>query len=220
MDERTVTADTTLNHRSKLRWFRFSIRTLFLVTTAAAVILGVTMKRLRDRKAAINAIRDVGGTMAYTLSGPEWLRKLVRDDDCFYDPQRVSLGPIAKDNPDLDDKILASVSDALTGFQNLQALDVRRSAITDESAHLLGQLLSLTHLRLSGTRVSDATIHEIRKLPNLQHLWLTQTEVTDQCVDDLCQLATLTDLDIRDTRISETGVAALKQRLSACTIRD
>ena len=220
MDERTVTADTTVNHRSKSRWFRFGTRTLFLAITAVAVTLGVTLKRLHDRKAAINAIQAVGGTMGFAVSGPEWLRKLIRDDECFYDPQRVSLGPIAKDNPDLDDKILASVSDELTGFQNLQALDVRRSAITDGSAHILGQLLSLTHLRLSGTRVSDATIHEIRKIPNLQYLWLAQTEVTDQCVDDLCQLATLTDLDIRDTRISETGVAALKQRLSTCTIRD
>jgi len=220
VDERTVTADTTLDHRSKSRWFRFGTRTLFLAITAVAVILGVTLKRLHGRKAAINAIQDVGGTMGYAVSGPEWLRKTIRDDECFYDPQRVSLGPIAKDNPDLDDKVFASVSDVLTGFRSLLVLDVRRSAITDESAHLLGQLLSVTHLRLSGTRVSDTTIREIRKLPNLQYLWLAQTEVTDQCVDDLCQLSTLTDLDIRDTHISETGVAALKQRLQTCTIRD
>src|SRR3954468_17391351 len=92
------------------RWLRFSLRTLFLLTLIFAACLGIAMKRLRDRKNAIAAIESSGGTMGVDLAGPEWLRKLIGDEECFWDPIRVSLGPIARqsgrDAPSLDDASL------------------------------------------------------------------------------------------------------------------
>ena len=220
MNEPTASKHVMASSRLRPRWFRFGIRLLFLVISVAAVTLALTTKRLHDRKAAIASIHEAGGTMGGSTAGPAWLRKLIGDDECFYEPQRVSLGPIAKGNPHLDDDILAALFEPLKGFRGLQALDIRRSAVTDKSASLLAQLTSVTHLRLSDTRISDTAIRHIKRLPNLQSLLLANTRLTDDCVSDLGEIVTLTSLDIRGTQISANAVKQLKESLPTCKISD
>jgi hypothetical protein len=180
------------------------------------------VKQLHDRKAAITTISDAGGTMGVGITGPEWLRELIGDDECFYDPQRVTLRPEGEQNSKskVNDDTLRSVSDSLLQFKNLQVLDLRRSAITDASAGLMGQLFSLTHLRLSGTRISDKTIGTISSsLRNLQVLWVADTGVTDACINDLRQISTLTSLDVRGTQITPSAVETLREGLPNCAIK-
>src|SRR5262245_31394571 len=134
--------------RSRTRgWLRFSLRMLFLLTLAVAVVLGVMMKRVRDRKTAVDAIQAAGGTMGVRIAGPKWLRKLINDEECFYEPIRVSLGPIARQRgqeaPTLDDASLARLGGVLKSFKRLEVLDIRGSATTDESAEPLGSLDNL-----------------------------------------------------------------------------
>jgi hypothetical protein len=195
---------------------------LFLLTFACAVILGVTMKRLRDRKAALSAIRAADGTMGMQEGGPEWLRQLIQDDECFLDPLRVSLGPIARQAgrvmPSLDDARLEKLSGALKNFDHLEVLDIRRTAITDRSAQLLSELPNIKHLRLADTQISDTTVHRISYLRRLESLDLSGTGVTDECVDDLCKLSSLTYLDVGHTKITSNGVARLQQQLVRCKI--
>src|SRR4051812_28288853 len=108
------------------RWLRFSLRTLMLLTLVIAVALGVIMKRLRDRKAAYLAIESAGGTMAVRITGPEWLLALIDDEQCFYDPVHVNLGPIARQQeqaePKLDDSLLARLAPTLKQFPHLEIL--------------------------------------------------------------------------------------------------
>lgn len=206
------------SNRRSPRWFRFSVRMLLLVMAVMAVALALTMSRLHGRKAAVASIHAIGGTMGVSIGGPEWLRNLIGDDECFYEPQRISLGPIAKDNPPLDDELLASVANSLLAFGELRALDIRRSAVTDKSAPLLAKLDTLTHLRLSDTQITDDAIPYINQLPNLQSLMLANTRLTDACIDDLVRISTLTSLDIRGTQISQAAVSRLKKSLPACRI--
>jgi len=195
---------------------------LFLLTLGVAVCLGVVMKRLRDRKAAVAAINAAGGTMGLTVTGPDWLRKLIDDEKCFYNPIRVSLGPIARqigrEEPKLDDASLARLGADLKSFRRLEVLDIRRSAVSDRSAGLLGELGGLKHLRLSNTQIGKATTRELRRLGQLESLLLDGTAITDECVDDLCEIRTLKNLDIQKTQITSDGVSRLRERLAGCKI--
>ena len=218
MNEPIAAQQANASSRRRSHWLRFGISLLFLVIAVVAVTLVLTKKRLHDRKAAVASIHEAGGTMGVSIAGPDWLRKLIGDDECFYEPRRVSLGPTAKGNPHLDDAILASLSEALKSLRDLQVFDIRRSAVTDKSAPLCAQLTSVTHLRLSDTQVTDATIRHIKQLPNLQSLLLANTHLTDNCVSDLAEIATLTSLDIRGTQISADAVKQLKESLPTCNI--
>jgi hypothetical protein len=204
------------------RWLRFSLRTLFLLTLVFAVVLGVQMKRLRDRKAAVVAIQAAGGTMGVRYTGPKWLRGLINDEQCFWDPVRVSLGPIAqqrgKDEPRLDDASLARLGGVLKSFGRLEILDIRKSAITDHSAELLGALTGIRHLRLSDTQITNRTMRHVGRLGQLESLELYGTAITDECVDDLCQLEHLTNLDIRRTGITSGGLSRLQDQRPRCKI--
>ncbi len=221
MNEPIMSGDAN-GDRRKPRLFQIGLRVLFVGIAVLAVAAGgtiaVTMKRLYDRKTAITTIHDVGGTMGFAIGGPEWLRNIVQDDECFYEPQRVSLGPIAKDNPDLDDDILASVSKSLRAFRDLRVLDIRRSTVTDESSPMLTELTSVTHLRLSDTHITDQSIQHIKQMPNLQWLMLANTSLTDDCVADLSEIKTLAGLDIHGTQITHNGISQLTESLPACKI--
>lgn len=214
----THSAEPALARPEKPRWLRFGLRTLFLLTLVVAVILGVTMKRLRDRKAAVQTIEAAGGTTGYRLTGSKWFQSLIGDEQCFRDPIRVTLGPAAKPGRPLDDAILDRVGPSLRNFDHLEVLDIRGSGITDASAELLGAFGGLKHLRLSGTKITDVTIRQVSRLPHLEWLLLDDTAITDDCVDDLCQLRDLAGLEITGTQVSVDGVFRLKQRLPCCTI--
>jgi hypothetical protein len=203
------------------RWLRFSLRMLFLLTLAVAVSLGVMMKRLRDRKAAVDSIHAAGGTMGVRIAGPKWLRGLINDEHCYFEPLRVSLGPIARQRgqkaPTLDDASLARLRGVLKNFKRLEVLDLSGD-ITDQSAELLGSLKDLTHLRLSDTQIANQTIRQVSRLRHIQSLDLHGTAVNDNCIDDLCQMSSLADLDVGNTQITTDGVARLKRQLPRCKI--
>src|SRR6185312_3759623 len=80
-----------MNHavRSR-RYLTFSLRSLFVVTTALAVWLGIVVNRAREQREAVKAIEAVGGYVVYDWEwntpvpeeppGPAWLRRLTGDD--------------------------------------------------------------------------------------------------------------------------------------------
>ena len=66
--------------KPKLRWFQWSLRSLFMLTLLVAIgmsWLTVTMQNQRKQKAAAEAIEKAGGRVK---SEPTWLGKLLRDD--------------------------------------------------------------------------------------------------------------------------------------------
>ena len=77
------------------RYLTFSLRALFVLTTALAVWLGIVVNRAREQREAVKAIEALGGTVTYDWepglydsigddpagpSGPAWLRRLVGDE--------------------------------------------------------------------------------------------------------------------------------------------
>jgi hypothetical protein len=90
------------------RYLTFSLRTLFVVTTALAVWLGIVVNRAREQREAVKAIEAAGGSVYYNYNseelmprwryhvvverpGPAWLRRLI-GDDYFQDVWQVDFG--------------------------------------------------------------------------------------------------------------------------------
>lgn len=98
------------------RWLSFSLRTLFVLVTVAAIWLGVVVNRAREQREAVKAIEAMGGSIRYdwqpdfvraegagatsdqlvmpltdskpSPAGPAWLRRLI-GDDYFQQVERV-----------------------------------------------------------------------------------------------------------------------------------
>ena len=148
----------------KRRWLRFSLRTLLVIMTVLAISLGLYFKSLRDRKAAIGAMEKLGGAISLKYNGPEWLRKMVNDDKCFWNPVAVRFQP----HHPITDQELQSAVPYLKNFGDLNYLAFRESQVTNEGLkHLLPLAERLLVLDLSDTAVSDDGIVHLKQLPKL-----------------------------------------------------
>ena len=67
------------------RWFRFSLRTLFVLLTVFGVWLGVQVKWIRDRHAALAWIATSGYSwvVPYGFSAEDFVAKPAPDDPCY-----------------------------------------------------------------------------------------------------------------------------------------
>src|SRR5690242_18834364 len=72
------------------RWFRFTLRTLFVVMAVLCIALGIVLHRARARREALRVIDELGGGYSIIIDGPAWLRSIVKDDKYFYDIGRIS----------------------------------------------------------------------------------------------------------------------------------
>jgi hypothetical protein len=159
--------------------------------TVIAVTLGLYVKSLRDRRAAIVAIEQLGGAMGIKYSGPAWLRALVGDEKYFWDPAGVHFNT---DHRIADDE-LPQVVNYLKGFNRLW------------------------ELTLAGSQVTDAGLAQLRPLSNkLRQLNLSDTAVSDAGLVQLECLTSLKDLDLRNTPVTDAGVAELQKVLPNCRI--
>jgi hypothetical protein len=90
------------------RYLTFSLRSLFVLTTASAIWLGVIVNRAREQREAVKAIEALGGSVGYdwqdvplapddvlsldgplTPPGPAWLRRLA-GNEFFQDAMEVN----------------------------------------------------------------------------------------------------------------------------------
>ena len=71
--------------KHRRRWWQLSLRTLLIVVTVFCILLGITVKRARDQRQAVEAIEALGGKTHYrhdnhiysSRLGPAWLRRLI-----------------------------------------------------------------------------------------------------------------------------------------------
>ena len=179
------------------RWFRFSLRGLFVVVTLAAIGLGLWANKLRRQKAAIEAIDALGGTYGVRIEGPEWLRNLLTDERYFYNASRVSFGP------------------GNAGY------DPSRPFTDEELANVIDQLNAftlLTGLYLDGSDITNDGLPHLSRVRNLQRLGLARTAVTDRGLAHLEGLRDLRELELSRHYISAEGVGRLRQALPNCKI--
>jgi hypothetical protein len=170
---------------------QFRLRTLFVLVAIAAVpctLLAWKMDRKRRERAAVTAIRELGGEVVYDYEaaffhglhneppGPVWLRRIFGDD------------------------FFAEVDDVVF-YGSTQLRD-------DDLAHF-GPLTSVRSLRLSGTAITDAGLNHIRWFKDLDLLYLEGTRITDAGVGELDRLPKLAYLRIDANDVTDEGLRRL-----------
>lgn len=166
---------------SNRRWFRFSLRTLLIITTGLCIFLGVTAKQIRDRRAAISAIDAFGGGYAIVIEGPEWLRNLVEDEKLFWNLVRVSFNSEWDGyNPShpFDDDALHDIIPYINRFSRFYILDLNSLPLTDNGLSHLKTLKNLRILRLTKMQITDAGLEILAEIESLENVQLWNTAVT------------------------------------------
>lgn len=130
------------------RYLSFSLRTLFVLTTAFAVWLGVVVNRAREQREAVKAIEALGGRVTYDWQprlgetpsriaglyvlpptnekrfGPVWLRRLI-GDDFFQDVEIVQFrhDPFARGSAVSEQAIVEAIPQ-LKRLRKLRAITI------------------------------------------------------------------------------------------------
>ncbi len=200
--------------KPKRRWLQFSLRTLMIVVTVFCILLGTVVKRARDQRQAVEAIREAGGLIVYDYErdqrgppGPEWLRRLA-GIDLF-----AKVVSVSADHPSIGGS--ATMTDKemvhLTLFPDLQSLDLQgQNNVTDVGVGHLRGLKQLETLWLSNTNISDDGVAYLQKLRKLNLLALEGTKIGDVGLAKLSDMTSLRDLYLHNTQITDDGLVHLK----------
>lgn len=175
---------------------RFSLRTLFVVTTISCIAMGIYVNRLQRHKNAVVAIREHGGTFGVYIEGPKWLREMM-DEESFYNACRVSLGPYNQGydpNKPFGDAELSELIPHLNEFSALRTVDLSHSNVTDQG------LVALRDLR------------------NIESLRLNDTSISDRGLKFLEEIATLRMVSAKNTKVSEAGVKSFQLAVHNCKV--
>jgi len=200
--------------RPKRRWFQYSLRTLLLAITAAAIWLGMSTHRARQQEQAVDAILQLGGSVYYDYEydssrkrqagaeplGPKWLRTWV-GEHYFVTAVAVDLG-----ERQIDDAAL----EHLEPLRHLKTLHLYANPIGDAGlAHIQG-LTALEFLILNETQLTDAGLVHLKGLTNLHTLVLMNTEVSDEGLVHLADLKSLEDLRLGGSKVAGPGLVNLQ----------
>jgi hypothetical protein len=178
-----------MSNKRKRRWFNFSLKTLLVVMTAIAIVLGFYIKSFRDKREAIAAIQELSAWISYEKGGPQWLRKFVRDEKYFWNPIAIRFNT----SRPMTNAELKSAIDPMMEFDNLTYVSLYRSKISDSG---LAELLPLAD--------------------KLESLDIRNTKVTDNSIANLTQFHRLSLLRLQDSGISSDGVDELRKALPSC----
>ena len=185
----------TVADKPKRSWLRFSLRSLFLLTVAIAVLLGWTIYKVRQEGIAVTALRKFGCSVDYDYRDPtsgappilEQLRKLLGEDE--------SRSVTRVDGSNIDGKLTSHITDAglvhLQGWPHVHDVRLAGTHITDVGLVHLEGLSQFITLVLTNTRVTGDGLVHLQGLRKLGVLYLDGTQVMDAGLAHLQGLRTL-----------------------------
>jgi len=173
-DTNAPISDQPVKPKRKLRWYQYSLRTLFILmflVACASSWLAVKMQQARRQKEIVDAVYRMGGCVQYDyqwkvyieFTNPEppvrpfWLCKIL-GRDFFCDVKFVDLSSLKDTCLDLD---------MLNGLKEVKGLDLHNTRISDNELICLGGFRELEYLNVEDTNVTDAGVKDLQKaLPN------------------------------------------------------
>lgn len=200
-----------------MRFFRFKLKSLFIVFAAIAVCLGIETSQAVKQRKALAIVQKLGGQLLYdyeidskndyrriqgivSLRGPAWLRAVV-GDDYFRTAIVVNLTKAPVGDDDLGD--LAAL------LPYIRSLRLDRSRVTDKGLQNLETFTRLESLTLNFSGVTDAGLESIAKCTKLRHLELQGTQISDEGIGKLEDLARLEVLCLDFTAVTDAGMVCI-----------
>lgn len=212
---------------------QFSLRTLFVMIAAAAVVLGLfsvnTVHTVRQQR-FLDTVCQNGGGISYLGASRNPPLVLPWPEDFFQGPSHDSVGGIAPgpacgnaellqfdlgDLPDLTSVSLGwtPIGDSgLAALENLSGLETLTLGprTTDKGLVHLKKLSNLERLTLRGTAVTGAGLAHLNCWPQLEYLDLGATQITDAGLVHLSHAPKLRDLHLDNTKLGDAGLAHLR----------
>jgi hypothetical protein len=112
----------------------------------------------------------------------------------------------------------AQLADLAPVAQQLAALNLARTHVTNNGLQALEPMKNLRKLHLENTKIGDAGLTHLKGLTSLQYLNLYGTQVTDSGLEQLEGLKNLKSLYLWQTKVTPIGVEKLKKALPKCDI--
>jgi len=112
----------------------------------------------------------------------------------------------------------AQLADLSPVSQQVAALNLARTKITDDGLKAIESFKNLRRLHLENTKIGDAGLTHLKGLVTLEYLNLYGTQVTDSGLDQLSGLKNLKALYLWQTKVTPAGVETLKSALPKCEI--
>jgi|GEM_PF-1257349 hypothetical protein len=199
---RAATGEMPVNSLAR-REFRFSLRSLFILTTLLCLGPGayVAWEREQCRRGSevLARIETVLGKQNSTEQRPAWLQAVLGNHGFR------QLRLVYSKQTTIVDADLA----CLAGLPNIDTLILDRTQVTGAGLDSLSHVNTLVALQLAGTQVSDESLVHFAPLSGLKYLTLDKTKVTDAGLVHLSGLTNLRTLLLRDTNLTDDGLAHL-----------
>ncbi|MCX7424590.1 MAG: hypothetical protein NTW96_03015 [Planctomycetia bacterium] len=228
--------------------FRYTIRSLLVLTAIIALWLGHVTNRARRQREAVAALVEVGAEVRYDWqsfqnrdegpSGPRWLRELI-GDEYFQDvvsvryhgvPETVSdvesAGTRPPDDPFALDPGERRRDPSEEELKWLSALPKLRSLDLDQCGRLpagfwksVPNLTSFNVYGDSDNLLSDTDLEGIGALRRLEHLAIIGSSISDSSLAEIARLKTLEYLCVMSQEGTDEGIAQLGQLPRLRTLR-
>jgi hypothetical protein len=199
--------DTSKRRRLVPR-FRFGLRsTLFAVAVFAIAFgwVGWEVKEVRDRRAGIRKIRELGGIVSYDFQRVPGTGE-GRDVSVFSSGrQRESSWKRTLFGNDYADVVVA--------------IDLFGDHVTDKDIAVLKNFSDLRYLTIKSRGVTDTSMDDLCELPKLKVLSVRNAPITDEGILRLGSLNELIGLGLINTQVTNEGVSQLQRRLPKCYIK-
>jgi hypothetical protein len=192
--------------KSKLRWYQYRLRSLFILTFLVALAcswLAVKMQQANRQKQAVEALRKLGAFVKVE-SGSSWLRKIL-GDDFFNEVTSVYLSSSSYRR--LTDSDLRLLMD-LNGIQDLW-LEGYDMHISNEGLKILQRLPRLESLDLGSDDFNDDSLKQIACLTQLKELGLSSDHFTEKGFRLLKELTHLRRLSLVGVKITKVQMAEI-----------
>lgn len=173
------------------------------------------LAKARGETLALDAeIKDLGGKLVCTPSGPQWLYLATGDSgtEIFDVPTAIDLyngnNPLKGKggrNERVTDAWLKRVSDTAT----LKRIDLANCAIQGEGLEHIARLTGLRELNLTLTPVSDDALKHLAGLTELRVLGLASTKCTGTGFAYLNALRKLENVNFHFTPVNDAGLEAI-----------
>jgi hypothetical protein len=197
------------------RAFRFTIRTLLVLIAALAVAMAVYVNSANRQRLAVAKLKQLGAYVRYDYQqinskaqppGPTWLRERLGID--YF----ATVSSVVLNRPDIRDEHW----DALRDLPHLRELHLWYANVQDAGFVHVRDLSQLTTVVLAHCKATDETLGNLCHLTQLEVLIVNNTlnapktaAITDAGLARLASLRGLTRLELNASNVTDAGIVDL-----------